>query len=146
MPEGATTRTESSVSRWLARGIDVNSRVVGGGRLIDDASNVSETTAEAARVWERQQRIRRRDDGPEELATTAESSAEEDEPKDSTTTTEASAEEAEETTRPSERLQLRRRQCIYGPRELTTKTAASAEEYGLKDSGTLMEASAEDEE
>ena len=65
-------------------------------------------------------RLRSRDDRPEELKTTAEALAEEYEPEVSTKTTEASAEEAEETTRPSERLQRRRRQCVYGLRGLTT--------------------------
>ena len=52
------------------------------------------------RLW----RLRRRNDGPEELATTTEASTEEDKPKVSTTIMEASDEKAEETTRPSERL------------------------------------------
>ena len=65
------------------------------------------------------------------MATTTEASSEEDDPKDSTTTAETYAEEVEETTRLSERLRRRRRRCIYRPRELTTKTAASAR--GLSD-------------
>ena len=60
--------------------------------------------SKGSEIWGRQQRLRRRDDGPEELATTMEASAEEDDPEVSTMITEASAEGAEETTRPSERL------------------------------------------
>ena len=55
-------------------------------------------------VQGQQRRLWRRDDGPEELATTTEASSEEDDPEVLTTTTEASSEESEETTRPSERL------------------------------------------
>ena len=61
------------------------------------------------RVQGQQYRLRRCDDGPEELATMPEALAEEDEPEVSTTTTEASDEEAEESMRPSEYLQRRRR-------------------------------------
>ena len=39
---------------------------------------------EAAKIWGRRQRLRRYDDGLEELATTTEASAEEDDPEDST--------------------------------------------------------------
>ena len=48
---------------------------------------------EAKRIWGQRQRIRRHDDGPEELATTTEASSEKDEPEDLTTTTEALSEE-----------------------------------------------------
>ena len=44
-----------------------------------------------------------------------------------TTTTEASIEEAEDITRLSERLQPRRRRCVYKLRVLTTTIAVSAE-------------------
>ena len=71
--------------------------VIGIGRVIDNVSKGSE-------IWVRRRRLRRCNDGPEELETTAEASEEEDEPEVSTMTTEASAEEAEETTRLSERL------------------------------------------
>ena len=93
----------------------------------DDASKGLDTMAEAARIRGWRQRLRRRDDGPEGLGTTAEVLAEEDDTKVSTTTSEASAEEAEETTRPSERLQRRRRRCVYGLRVLMATTAASEE-------------------
>ena len=69
----------------------------------------------------------RRDDRPEELATTMEALTEEDDPKVLTTTTEASIEEAEYTMRPSERLRWRRRRCVYGIRVLTTTMAALVE-------------------
>ena len=59
---------------------------------------------EAANIWGQRRRLRRRDDGPDKLATTTEASVEEDEPKVLMTTTEALAEEAEEKMRPSERL------------------------------------------
>ena len=90
--------------------------------------------------------MRRRNDGPEELAKMTELLAEEDYIKDSTTTTEASTEEAEETTRPSECLQRQICRCVYGPREMMTTTLALAEENGPDDSATTTEASAEDEE
>ena len=54
-----------------------------------------------------------RDDKPEKLATTTEALAEEDEPKVLTKITEASIEEAEDTKCSSERLQQRRRRCVY---------------------------------
>ena len=72
--------------------------------------------------------------------------AEKYETKESKTTTEALAEDAEETTRLRERLRQRRRRCVYGPRELTTTTAVSAEEDGPEDSATMMGALEEDEE
>ena len=80
------------------------------------------------------------------MATATEALAEEDEPKESMTTTEASAEESEETTRLSECLRWRRRQCICGPRELTMTTVASTEEGGSEDSTTTTKALVEDEE
>ena len=58
---------------------------------------------------------------------TMEAFAEEDEPEISTTTTEALSEEAEDTTCPSESLQRRRRQCVYGLMIFATMTTASAE-------------------
>ena len=67
------------------------------------------------------------DDGPEELATTAEASSEENDPEVSTTKTEASIEEGEDPTCPSERVRRRRRRCVYGLRVLTTTTAAREE-------------------
>ena len=81
--------------------------------------------SEGSEIQGRRQRLRRRDDGPDELATTTKASTEEYEPKVSTTRTEASIEEAEEITRPSERLQRRRRQCVYRLRELMTTTTLS---------------------
>ena len=77
---------------------------------------------------------------------TAEASAEKDEPKDSTRTMEALAEESEETTCLRERPQRRRRRCVYGTRECTKMTVASAEEDGPEDSATMTEASVDDEE
>ena len=59
--------------------------------------------------------------------TTTEAEIEGDETEVSTTTMGESAEEAEETTRPSERLQQKRCQCVYGHRVFTTTTAALAE-------------------
>ena len=56
-----------------------------------------------------------------------EASAEDHDPKVSTTTTEASTEEAADTTLPSERLQRRRRWCVYGLRVLMMTTALSTE-------------------
>ena len=75
------------------RGISVNDGGVDRGQGIDDAYEVSETTPETARIRGRRRRLRRCDDGPDELATTTEASAEEDEPEVLTTTTEASDEE-----------------------------------------------------
>ena len=63
-----------------------------------------EKRTETSRIQEQGRRLRRRDDGPEELVTTTEASTEEDEPKVLTTRTEVLAEEAEEATRTSERL------------------------------------------
>ena len=60
--------------------------------------------SEGLDIQGRQRRLRRRNYGPEELATTTEALAEEDEHEVLTTTTEASAEEAEETACPSESL------------------------------------------
>ena len=87
----------------MDNGINDEDGCVGGGRGIDDASKVLETTTGAARIWGQRQRLRRRDDRPEELATTTKSLEDEYDPKVSTTTTDASAEEAEETTRLRER-------------------------------------------
>ena len=88
-----------------------------------------------ARFWGQRRSLQRRNDGIKELATTMEASEEEDEPEELTTTTEALAEESEEATRPSESLQRRRRWCVYGPRELTTTTAASARGLSDNDKG-----------
>ena len=92
----------------------------------EDDPKDSRTTTEAStedvegtthpRIWGQQLSLRRRDDGPELLATSTEALAEEDEPKDSTTKKDALGEEAEETKRPSERLQRRRQRYIYRPR------------------------------
>ena len=60
--------------------------------------------SEGSDIWEPQRRLLRRDDGPEELATTTEALAEVDEPEVLTTITDASIEEAEDTTLLSERL------------------------------------------
>ena len=84
--------------------IDEKNGGAGGGRGIDEASKGLERTTEAARIWGQRQRLRRRDDGPDELATTTEASSEEYAPEELTTTTEASEEEAEETTRLNKRL------------------------------------------
>ena len=70
--------------------------------------------------------IFRDDDGGCRIAT-AEASAEEDETEVSTTIIEVSIEEVEDKMRPSERLQRRRRQCIYGIRVLTTTTVSLSE-------------------
>ena len=67
---------------------------VGRGQGIYDASKILETTTEALRIQGQQRRLRRLDDGPEELATTTEALAEEYEPEVSATTTEALAEES----------------------------------------------------
>ena len=97
-------------------------------------------------IWGRQRRLRCRDDGPEELATTTKTSTEEDEPEVLTTTTEASAEEAEETTHPSERLQRQWRRFVYGIRLLMMKTASLTDYDGHEESVTTTEASAEEED
>ena len=78
------------------------------------------------------------------VTTTTEVSTEEYEPKVSTTITESSAEEAEEMTRLIERLRLRRRQRVYGPRELTTPTVALAEEDDPGESATTTDVSVRD--
>ena len=83
--------------------------------------------AEVERIQGGRRRLQHIDDDPEEFPTTTEESAEEDEPEVSTTTMEASSEEAEEKARPSERLQLWRRERVFGIRVLTTTTVASAE-------------------
>ena len=77
---------------------------VSGGRGIYEVSEILETTTEAARIQGRQWRLRRHNDGPEELVTTTEASEEEDDPEDSTTTMDVSAEEEEETMRPTKPL------------------------------------------
>ena len=59
-----------------ARGLSDNDRGVGRGRGIYDASEVLETTTEAAKIWGRKRRLGHRDYGPEELATTTETLAE----------------------------------------------------------------------
>ena len=56
-----------------------------------------------------------------------EASEEEYEPGVLTTTTEASIDKTEDKTLPIERLQQRRRRCVYGLRVLTTKTVAPEE-------------------
>ena len=97
-----------------------------------------DTTTEAGRIWGQQQRLRRCDDGPEELETTTGALVEKDEPEDLMTTMDASAEEVEETTRLREHLQWLRRWCVYGPRELTTTTVAFVEEDGPEYSAMTM--------
>ena len=82
---------------------------------------------EGSEIRGRRWKLLRRDYGPEELATTTETSAKEDDPEVSTTTTEASIKEGEDTMRLSEHLRRRRRRCVYGIRVLTMATAASAE-------------------
>ena len=62
----------------MARGIDED-RGVGRELGIDDASEGSETTTEAARIQGQRQRLWRCDDRPGELATTTQASSEEDE-------------------------------------------------------------------
>ena len=74
-----------------ARGLNNYDGGVGRGQGIDNAFEGSETTTEAARIWGQRRRLQRRDDGPEELATTAEALVEEDEPEVLTTTMEASS-------------------------------------------------------
>ena len=69
----------------------------------------------------------RRDDGSEELLTTAEVSEKEDDTKVLTTTTEASIEEVENKMRLSERLRRQRLQFFYGQRVLTTTTVTFSE-------------------
>ena len=83
--------------------------------------------SEGSEIRGQRRRLLHSNDGPEELETTTEASEEEYKPEVSMTTTEASIKEAEDKTRPSERLQQRRRRCIYGIRVLTTTTTASAE-------------------
>ena len=75
-----------------AWGLSKDDGGVNRGRGIYDVSEVLETTTEASGIWGRRQRLRRRYDRPEELATTTGALAEEDEPEVSTTTMEASAE------------------------------------------------------
>ena len=60
--------------------------------------------SEGSDIRGRRQRIRRRNNRPEGLATMTEASAEEDDPEVSTTTTEEPIEEAEDITRLSEHL------------------------------------------
>ena len=86
-----------------ARRLSDNNGCIGRGQGIDYASDGSDTKTEAERIWGRQWRLWRCDDGPEELATTTEVSEEEYDPEVLTTTTEVSDKEVEETTRPSER-------------------------------------------
>ena len=59
---------------------------------------------DGSEIQGRRRRLRRCDEGPEELVTTTEALEEEDEPEVLAMKTEAYAEEAEKTTRPSERL------------------------------------------
>ena len=122
-----------------ARGLSDNDGGVGRGRVIDDMSEVLETTTEAARIQVRRRRLQRRDNRPEELTTTTEALAEEDEPEDLTTTTEATTEEAEETTRLREILWRRRRRCVYRPMELMMTR-------GTEDSATTTDVMAGDKE
>ena len=77
-----------------AHGLSDNDGGVGRGQGIDDASDGLETTTEFSIIQGRKRRLKHRDDGPEELATTTEALAEEDDPEFLTITTEASAEEA----------------------------------------------------
>ena len=53
-----------------ARGISNDDGGVGRGQGIDDATKGMKTTTEASSIQVSQLRLRRRDDGPEELATT----------------------------------------------------------------------------
>ena len=62
----------------MAIRINDDNRGVGGGQGINDASKGSETTMEAARIRKQRQRMRRIDDGLEEMATTTEVLAEKD--------------------------------------------------------------------
>ena len=78
-----------------AHRISNDDRGVSRGRVIDNASKGLETSTQALRIWGIRQRLQRRDDGPEVLATTTEASEEEYNPEVSTTIAEASAEEAE---------------------------------------------------
>ena len=74
---------------------------------------------EVERIQGRRQRLRRCNEGPEELAKTTKELAEEDDPEGSTTITEASEEEAEETTLLSERLRRQRSGGVFmGPGNL----------------------------
>ena len=72
------------------RGLSDYNGGVDRGQGIDDVSEGLEITTEASRIQGQQRRMRRRDDGLEELATTTEALSEEDEPEVSTTSTEAS--------------------------------------------------------
>ena len=63
-----------------AQGTSDNNIGVGGGRGIDNKSEVSETTAEAARIQGRRRRLWRCNYGTEELSITTEVLTEEDEP------------------------------------------------------------------
>ena len=69
---------------------------------------------------------------------------EEYEPKVSKTRTEASDEEAEYTMRSSERLQRRRRRCVYKLRVFMTMTESSTEYDGHAELATMTEALSED--
>ena len=64
----------------MARGIEDENGGVGGRQGIDNASEGSGMTTEVKRVQVHRRRLRRRDDGPEKLATTTEASAEKDYP------------------------------------------------------------------
>ena len=77
------------------RGLSDNNGGVGRGKGIYDTYKGSETAMGAARIQGQQRRLRRCDDGPEELATMTEATAEEDDLEYSTTMMEASAEESE---------------------------------------------------
>ena len=61
-----------------ARRLSNNNGIVVIGRGIDNASEGSETTTEAARIRGQRRRLRRHDVGPEKLVTTTEALAEED--------------------------------------------------------------------
>ena len=104
----------------MAHVIEDYRRGVGGGQEIE---NVSEGSEIRGQRW----RLLRRNDGPEELSTTTDALADEDEPEFSTTTMDASIEKAKYTMRLSERIQRRRRRCVYRIRVLATTMAASAE-------------------
>ena len=80
--------------------------------------------SEGSDIWEQRQRLRRHDDGPEELTTATEVLTEEDEPEVLTATAEVSAEKGEYTMSLNERLQRRRRWCVYGIRVLMTTVVA----------------------
>ena len=92
---------------------------------VSEEGNGIDNVYEGSDIRGRRWGLLRRNDMPEELATTTEASAEEDESEVLTTTAQMSAGESKETARLSECLRRRRRRCVYWLRVLMTMTSAS---------------------